>query len=538
MATHIGERWGNYHLVRSLGQGGFAEVYLGEHVHLGMPAAIKILHSRLEGDAIVEFQREAQTIAELTHPHIIRVLDFDVQQGVPFLVLEYAPNGSLRQQYPRGQRVPLAQVGDAVQQIASALQFAHDRKIIHRDVKPENMLLNAQGQIVLTDFGIATLAHSTSSMHTQDTVGTLAYMAPEQIEGRPRPASDQYALAVTAYQWLTGILPFQGSSAELIAQHLTVAPPPLRQKAPDLPLEVEQAVLVALRKNSQERFGSVQAFAHALTTAGGLTPQMTFPLASANPTQPAEPTLGVIAPTTPVQASRATRATQLTPTLTSPGELITPEPPSLRRRNVQESGLSKLSLRSLSAIFVLMVLIGAALLSGITYVASRLSTAKTPTPSLIQTLSPTSPPLYAAGLKSTNPSIFLNSFSQALGYQNVPLIEGSTDTRHFLVSCNPSVMLSKQPGQSCTHNWKDTKNFLEKNSLQFYFPQNPQQQPPLAGACRPGAPPGAFYVLGQVDNKGGVLPIAHFVTSVFTFNCVTCGSESTWAWGSVYICGG
>ncbi len=267
MATHVGERWGNYQLVRLLGQGGFAEVYLGEHVRLGMLSAIKILHSRLAGEAITSFQREARTIAELAHPHIIRVLDFDVQHGTPFLVLEYASHGSLRQKCSYGKQVPLAQVVDYVQQVASALQYAHDRRLIHRDVKPENMLLNAQEQVVLSDFGIATLAHSTSSMHTQDTTGTLAYMAPEQIQGKPRPASDQYALAVTVYQWLSGVLPFQGSSTELIAQHLAMAPPSLRQRVPNLPPEVEQAVFTALRKNPQERFGSVQAFATALEEA-------------------------------------------------------------------------------------------------------------------------------------------------------------------------------------------------------------------------------------------------------------------------------
>src|SRR5262249_46315081 len=125
MTNHVGERWGNYHLVKLLGQGGFAEVYLGKHVRLETPAAIKILHNRLEGEDITIFQREAQTVAALAHPHIIRVLDFDIQQDMPFLVLEYAPHGSLRQKYPYGKRVALPEVVEAVRQIAGALQFAH-----------------------------------------------------------------------------------------------------------------------------------------------------------------------------------------------------------------------------------------------------------------------------------------------------------------------------------------------------------------------------------------------------------------------------
>lgn len=331
--THVGERWGNYQLVQLLGQGGFAEVYLGEHVRLGMQAAIKILHSRLAGDDIANFQHEAKTIAELAHPHIIRVLDFDVQQGVPFLVLEYAPNGSLRQKHPYRERVPLAQVADYVQQIASALQYAHDLKLIHRDVKPENMLLNTQGRVVLTDFGIATLAHSTSSMRTQEATGTLAYMAPEQIQGRPRPASDQYALAVTVYQWLSGSLPFQGSSTELIAQHLAVMPAPMREKAPDIPLEVDQVTRTALMKNPQERFGNIQAFANAFSVASSQTP----PAISSSPPAPQAPPATAIsgAPEAPLprQISSTVRATPQARSLAPTRDAITSRPQFARKKH-------------------------------------------------------------------------------------------------------------------------------------------------------------------------------------------------------------
>jgi serine/threonine protein kinase len=210
MSDLIGQQWGNYRLIHLLGQGGFAEVYQGEHLRLKMFAAIKILHTHLSEEGIEAFQREAQVIAELVHPHIVRLLDFDVKEGIPFLVLDYASNGSLRQHHPRGTRLPLSQTVNYIQQVASALQYAHDRKIIHRDVKPENMLLGSDGSILLSDFGIATIAHSTSSMSTQTSMGTISYMAPEQIQSHPRPASDQYALAIVVYQWLTGELPFQG----------------------------------------------------------------------------------------------------------------------------------------------------------------------------------------------------------------------------------------------------------------------------------------------------------------------------------------
>ncbi len=177
----IGQQWGNYRLMRLLGRGGFAEVYLGEHVQLATPAAIKILHAQLGEDSISGFQREAQIIAELEHPHIIRLLDYDVREEQPFLVLAYAPNGSLRQQYSKGTHLPLSLIIRYTKQIADALQFAHDRHLIHRDVKPDNLLVGNQGQILLSDFGIVAVAHSTSSMNTQNSMGTLAYMAPEQM---------------------------------------------------------------------------------------------------------------------------------------------------------------------------------------------------------------------------------------------------------------------------------------------------------------------------------------------------------------------
>jgi serine/threonine protein kinase len=202
MVDRLGQQLGNYRLVSLLGQGGYAEVYLGQHVRLDLQAAIKVLHTHLTGSEAEHFQQEAQTIARLAHPSIIRVFDFDVQDGTPFLVMDYAPYGSLRQRYPRGSLVPIPQIISCVHQMSAALQYAHDKKFIHRDVKPENMLIGQHQEVLLSDFGIAAIAHSTSSLDVdaQGTSGTLAYMAPEQIEGHPRAASDQYALGVVVYE--------------------------------------------------------------------------------------------------------------------------------------------------------------------------------------------------------------------------------------------------------------------------------------------------------------------------------------------------
>ncbi len=266
MADRLGQQLGNYRLVSLLGQGGYAEVYLGQHVRLNQQAAIKILHAHLTEQEAEHFQQEAQTIATLIHPGIVRVFDYDVQDGVPFLVIDYAPNGSLRQRYPKGSLVPLPTILSTVKQVADALQYAHEQKFIHRDVKPENMLLGRRQEVLLSDFGIATIAHSTSSLNVgaEGASGTLAYMAPEQIEGHPRPASDQYALGVVVYEWLCGERPFEGSVSEVMAQHLSVPPLPLHERMPEIPQEVEQVVLRALAKDPKARFASVHDFAAAL----------------------------------------------------------------------------------------------------------------------------------------------------------------------------------------------------------------------------------------------------------------------------------
>ena len=134
MPDRIGQQLANYHLIRQLGQGGFADVYLGEHVYLSTPAAIKVPQMRLTDEDKQNFLEEARTIAHLKHPSIVRILEYDVVDSIPFLVMEYAPNGTLRQCHPKGAVLPPASIVPYVRQVAAALQYAHDQKLIHRDV--------------------------------------------------------------------------------------------------------------------------------------------------------------------------------------------------------------------------------------------------------------------------------------------------------------------------------------------------------------------------------------------------------------------
>ncbi len=275
MLDYVGQQLGNYSVLRLLGQGGAASVYLGEHIYLKSHAALKILHAQLTEQDAERFLVEARTLSGLSHPHIVRVLDYAVQDGLPFLIMDYAPSGTLRDRYPVGTRLPIDTVILYAQQIASALQYAHGQRLIHRDIKPENMLLDARNNLLLSDFGLALITPHTNSYSThtmtQQIAGTLLYLAPEQLQGYPQAASDQYALAVVLYEWLCGKPPFQGSPLEIAIQHLSVPPPSLRNIVSELSLAVEEVVLHALAKEPKQRFATVLEFAYALQQANQQT---------------------------------------------------------------------------------------------------------------------------------------------------------------------------------------------------------------------------------------------------------------------------
>jgi predicted ATPase/class 3 adenylate cyclase len=267
MGEHAGKQFGNYQLIYLLGQGHWASVYLGEHRHLHTQAAIKIPYGPWAGSEVDDFLSEASILAHLRHPHIVRVLDFGVQEGTPYLVMEYAPGGTLRQLHPKGTRLPLETIVSYVKQMASALQYVHGQRLIHRDLKPENLLLGPDQEIWLSDFGLALVAHSIRSQSFQQTAGTPAYMAPEQLQGHPTPASDQYALGVLVYEWLAGERPFSGALSELAVKQILAPPTALAEKVPTLPVMVDRVVLQALAKDPEQRFATVQSFALALEDA-------------------------------------------------------------------------------------------------------------------------------------------------------------------------------------------------------------------------------------------------------------------------------
>ncbi len=257
---------GSYRLTRLLGQGGFANIYLGEHIYLHTKVAVKVLNTWLAGENEIErFHTEARMSANLRHEHIVHVLDFGLEEDVPFLVLEYAPNGTLRQYFPTGEALPLATILPFFMQAASALQYIHNQGLIHCDIKPDNLLLGPNNEVWVSDFGIAQYAQSAE--HQQGICGTFAYSAPEQLQGKPVPASDQYSLAVMVYEWLCGQRPFQGTALGVLSQHLYSQPLSLRDKIPSISSAVEGVIFKALAKDPAQRFPCVLDFATALEQA-------------------------------------------------------------------------------------------------------------------------------------------------------------------------------------------------------------------------------------------------------------------------------
>ncbi|MBE3561244.1 MAG: protein kinase [Ktedonobacteraceae bacterium] len=270
----IGQRLGNYSVTQFLGKESSADVYLGKHIRLETLATIKVLHARLTGEeAMVRFRQQAQAVAQLNHPNIVRLLEFGIENAVPFLIMDYVPASALRQRHPRGQRLPLPLIADYVRQATAALRYAHEHGVVHGSVQPEYLLLSERGEVLLSNFAIATLAQSEQPGGSLPGPGAqTTYLAPEQLQGQSLPASDQYALAVVVYEWLSGHPPFEGTADVVAAAHKTAQPPSLSAELPGLPLAVEQVVMTALSKAIGNRFASIQAFARAFEQATGAAP--------------------------------------------------------------------------------------------------------------------------------------------------------------------------------------------------------------------------------------------------------------------------
>jgi serine/threonine protein kinase len=261
--------FGKYQTTELLGRGGFATVYKAENTILGNVVALKVLDAALATDEtfVRRFLQEAQQTVRLDHPNIMRVLDLDKVDGKLFIVMEYVPGKNLRDSLTQ-QAVSLDQAAKIVRQIGSALDYAHSHQIVHRDVKPSNIMIRDDGQVKLADFGIAKAVEGARLTLTGTTIGTPIYMSPEQSQGaKVDGRSDIYSLGVIAFELITGQVPFQGDTAAVIYKQIHEQPPLPSSLAERAKGPMEPVLLKALAKEPINRYQTGKAFADDMITA-------------------------------------------------------------------------------------------------------------------------------------------------------------------------------------------------------------------------------------------------------------------------------
>ena len=272
MTDFTGLYFDRYHILESLGEGGMASVYKAYDTRLERDVAVKIIRIDMFIPAVLQqvlkrFEREAKSLAKLSHPNIVSIIDYGEHDGVPYLVMEYLPGGNLKDRL-KGQPLPWQDSFQMILPIARALQFSHKQGIIHRDVKPSNILITLSDEPMLSDFGIAKILEgegNTSLTGTGVGIGTPEYMAPEQWVGRTSPQSDLYSLGVVLYEMVTGHKPYSADTpAALLLKQANDPLPRPRNLVPDLPDRVEKIILKALSKKPEERYSGMEEFIYSL----------------------------------------------------------------------------------------------------------------------------------------------------------------------------------------------------------------------------------------------------------------------------------
>lgn len=271
---------GRYELQEELGRGGMGVVYRAYDSTLEREVALKLLPAYLRGDAtfLHRFRREARVVARLEHACIVPIYDVGEQEGQPYLVMRLLRGGALRERLTAAS-LDQEQLFRALRRVAQALDAAHAQRIVHRDVKPANILFDEQGSAFVSDFGIARVTDAATQLTGSGLVGSPAYMSPEQFKGAEVDGrSDQYSLAIVVYEALSGSLPFSGDTAQMMYQHLEAPPPPVHMRNTALSPSLSPLLARALAKSPLDRFPSVTEMVQALQTAAGSQPALLPPV--------------------------------------------------------------------------------------------------------------------------------------------------------------------------------------------------------------------------------------------------------------------
>jgi serine/threonine protein kinase len=331
--NYVGRTLGPYKIEAPLGKGGMAAVYRAYQASVKRYVAIKVMSSEIAGAAgfVERFEREAQVIAQLEHPHILPVIDYGSDGGVPYIVMRYIEGGSLDDRM-RQRALSLQETARFINQIASALDYAHRRGVVHRDLKPNNVLLDKEENCYLTDFGIARLTGSDNRLTATGTVmGTPAYMSPEQAMGRTVDSrSDIYTLGVMLYEMVLSKMPFMADTpAALIFQHVYEQPTPPKQIKPDLPDAVVRVLDRALAKSPDARFQLASELAKAFDDAiRGVSPSTQAPAGGEERTFVGGVDAAPIPGTIPISSSASsTRPQEYQPTMAQPAAGYAPTMP-------------------------------------------------------------------------------------------------------------------------------------------------------------------------------------------------------------------
>src|SRR5690349_22511256 len=271
MPEWLGQTIGNVRIEKMLARGGMAEVYLGTHLNLDRPVAIKFLHSYIEEEPLLleRFRREAKVVAGLRHPNIVQIFDFDTTEGHPFIVMEYLKGPTLatylRHLHQKKKRIPPDQVARLLNEISGGLDYAHGQGVVHRDIKPGNIILHSNSEdmaldrpltddveSVITDFGLVRIMNASSQTASGTVSGTPAYMSPEQARGdQTDHRTDIYSLGIVLYEMLAGRVPFEAdNTVTILHMHIHTPPPAI----PGIPAKAQAVIDRALQKNPQDRY--------------------------------------------------------------------------------------------------------------------------------------------------------------------------------------------------------------------------------------------------------------------------------------------